>query len=39
MTEWERYLLVRLDRTEEPDPDECNEYEEEYDRAEREGLV
>ena len=39
MSEWERYLLVQLDRMEEPEPAEYDEYEEEYDRAEREGLA
>ena len=39
MSEGERYLLVQLDRMEEPEPVEREEYEEEYDRAEREGLA
>lgn len=34
MSEWERYLLVQLDRMEEPEPVKCEEYEEEYDKME-----
>lgn len=36
---YERYLLSMQDRMEEPEPVECDRCEEEYDRAEVEGLL
>lgn len=39
MNAWESYLMYRQDIMEEPEYDDYDEYEEEYDRAEQEGLL
>lgn len=36
---YEWHLLSMQDRMEEPEPVECDSYEEEYDKAEAEGLL
>lgn len=39
MNQWESYIMCMHDRMEEPEYDDCDEYGEEYDRAEEEGLL
>lgn len=39
MNQWESYIMFMHDRMDEPKYDDYDEYEEEYDRAEQEGLL